>query len=209
MDGKTRAKEAENRFPQEIRSIGFSAKYGVSTLRIGDAFLAWVGVNIGVHAEFIRLNVNVGVHCQPVMKLIDEACGEKYFLGKNATIATPLAELVSDPEIGVIKNDQSIDVAVGRMVNALREEGLLFANGIASYPKLMELLKKRVANLGHMPERYVVAAYIFGEGDSVNSFIDNQIGEYATMGLNKQAQNLAAIKHLLQTRYGHGDGVRS
>lgn len=145
---------------------------------IDDAFLGWVGLNVGKHSGFIRINPFAGVHCTPVMKLIADLSGEKYQRGRYATFAKHLGEICPNVRVFDFAALEEIDAEADRLATVYCEHGLPFMKGLANYQRLLGELEERVPMLGGYPQRVAATLHIMGRTQEAVDFVKERQDEY-------------------------------
>lgn len=175
-----------------LASLGFTMRRGIGTIHINDEFSAWIGLNVGKHEGFIRINPFVGVHCQNIMKMTSEAKGEKYKPFEIASFAVFLGTLKPDIPQFIFSDENDVPVEARRLAEAVAEFGLPFVQTISSYERLLPHLKERVPMLGGYPQRYAAALYLSGDRLGAIEFLDSCLAEHA----NREADLIDVFERL-------------
>jgi hypothetical protein len=158
-----------------LAELGIQKKYLGGILPLNADFLGTIGLASGVHADVIRVHPSIGIHCIPLMKLVDAAVGEKYQKGRFPTISFPLGVTCPDIAQFHFKHDADILPESARLAATIKQYGIPYIHNLASYSELIPHLRQRVESLGGNPERYAVALYLSGDRDSAFSFLDEFI----------------------------------
>jgi tetratricopeptide (TPR) repeat protein len=134
-------------------------------------FYAWVGLNTGLYDEYVQVNPFVGVHVEPVMKLVAKILRRKYSRSV-ATYAIHMGELAAKTQGFAFTPTTDIETEAARLAQLYVEIGLPYSRSIASYDALLPLLKSRVGLLGGYPERVASCLYLMGRFDEARQFIE-------------------------------------
>jgi hypothetical protein len=156
-------------------------------LELGDNFLGWIGLNVGRHREFTRINPFVGIHWIPVMQMSAELAGEKYQRGRFATLAVHLGELLPDVQAFEFSTDSDVAGEAQRLALAIDTAGKEFMRTNASPKSAMTQIKDRIPMLGGYPQRYASGLYLAGEAAQARSFVEQHIMEIASDKLALQS----------------------
>jgi len=151
---------------------------GEIVIGITPEFLGWVGLNVGKHSDFVRINPFVGVHCVPVMKLVAEATGEKYQTGRYATYAVHLGEVAPNEEQFVFSSERQIEIEAERLAVSCRESGVPYMRSISTFESLLPLLEEKVPMFGGYPQRVAAAMYLMGRKKEALNFVERLRLEY-------------------------------
>ena len=141
---------------------------------INNDFDGWVGLNVATNEGSVKINPFIGVHSQPVAETVATLQNQKYKLGAVATYAVHLGAVCPNlsPVIFDIEDKSDIAAKVERLVHTITEFGVAYAYSIASYEKLIPLLKEKIDMLGGFPESYAVALFNSGERDECFKFLE-------------------------------------
>lgn len=184
---------------EALSVLGIRRKYGVGTLAIDKNFMGWIGLNQGVHPTFVRVNPNIGIHCVPLMKLIGDAAGEKYQMGRWTTLSYPLGEACPKVKQFIFETEHDILHEATRLAEAINECGIPYMRSLASYSTMLPLIRKEIGCLGDAPERYAAALYLSGDIQGAFNFLNEQIATFVAGNLAIQAEKLNKLKlHLEQ-----------
>lgn len=136
-------------------------------------FHSWVGLNTGLYADCVAISPFTGIHVVPIARLCT-VDGRKYDRAV-ATYAIAMGELPEAfDERGFTftptQSEQFIDAEVQRLAYLYASVGLGYARSIASYEKLLPLLRSRLGMLGGHPERVACCLYLMGEVEQAKEF---------------------------------------
>lgn len=151
-------------------------------------FLGWVGLNSGSRASFVRINPFVGVHCVPLMKLIQEVRGNKYKLGDIATFAMHLGEICPDVEVFEFHDGTDFEPEAERLAETICQHGVPYMQTLASYEALLPRLREREPMLGGYPERVAVCLVLLGRQAEALAYLDAKLKEYQADTVNPDTQ---------------------
>jgi hypothetical protein len=121
MRDRPNPKVIESACYEALSAIGVRYKYGTGMLPLDESFYGWVGLNRGVHHDFVRINPNVGIHCIPAMKAIAVSKGEPYQCGRYATYSVPLGELCPDVEQFIFETESEITSQAQRLAATIEK----------------------------------------------------------------------------------------
>lgn len=156
----------ENRF--------YIPRKGCVLLPIDENFLGWVGMNIASNAGMLEINPFVGIHCSEIFRTKSSITKKKYPKGETATFAIHLGEIC--PEVRAFhfysSEPESVRVEAERLVATIVKFGVPYMHSIASYNKLIPLLKERVDMLGGFPESYAIALFKNNELEKCVEFLE-------------------------------------
>lgn len=173
------ADSAERACEEALLSVGFSRpRRGTILLAIDKDFSGWVGLNRGVHKEFVRINPFVGIHCHPIMRLCDELEGEKYANGRIATFAVHLGEICPDIDAFKFHDEQEVSSESKRLADVVRVHGAPYMRSLADYGRLLPALIERVPTLGGYPERVAALLLLTGRRREAEEFVQERLKEY-------------------------------
>lgn len=175
MNPKYDVKFIEDECALALAPLNIEMKSGTGTIPINGDFFGWIGLNVGHHKNFIRINPFIGVHCPPIMKLTATAGGKKYRPKEIATFAVFLGTLCPHVEQFIFTDETDIRVEAERLSSIVDEFGIPYMKNIANYPALISLLEARISSLGGYPQRYAAALYLSGNSQRAVDFIDNEI----------------------------------
>jgi hypothetical protein len=194
MSKRPDPKTVERACYEALSVLGIRLKYGVGSLPIEEGFLGWIGLNQGTHSTFVRVNPNIGIHCVPLMKLIDDAAGEKYQSGRWATLSYPLGEACPDVKQFIFESEADVLSEAARLTETIKQYGIPYIRSLASYSAMLPRLRKQVDSLGGAPERYAAALYLSGDIRGAFNFLTEQIATFAARSLVDQAEKLNKLK---------------
>jgi hypothetical protein len=159
-----------------LEQTGFTrfAKEGVDR-PLSDGFNCWVGLNSGVYSDLVEINPFVGLHVVPLEKLAASIKGRKYDR-RIATYAVPMGELemAREEQAFAFTSEQSASFIASeaqRLARLYETAGVDFAASIASYEKLLPLLKERLDMLGGYPESVACCLYLMGKEGEAAAFV--------------------------------------
>src|SRR5690606_15085843 len=145
-------------------------------------FLGWVGLNIGNHGEWVRVNPNIGIHCVPVEKLWRDLVGDKsrpYKRGEFATVSVPLGMLCPDNIDAVEFTIRGpLEGEARRLAMLIGEYGVPWMVENASYEALVPLLEAQFSHLPNYPERLAGAYYYAGNYEKARAFAHDVSAEF-------------------------------
>ncbi len=144
---------------------------GTRFFRLNEDFLGWVGLNKGNHADFLRINPFIGIHCIPVMKLKAELAGEKYKEGNFATVSIHMGEIAPEIDQFIFTSDTDIEQEANRLAREIVTHALPWMRSRANFEAIIPLLKEKVEMLGGYPERYALALYLSGSTEKAKNFV--------------------------------------
>jgi len=155
-----------------LEAVGFTRfrKEGVDW-PFENGFHCWVGLNNALEKDYVEVNPFVGVHVAPIMKLYTELEGQKYNRG-IATYAVHMGELVPKERAFRFTRQTDAEAEASRLARLYVNVGLPYAQSMASYEKLLPLLKKRIPMLGAYPERVASCLYLMDRKDEARAFVE-------------------------------------
>jgi hypothetical protein len=118
------------------------------------------------------------VHCIPIMKLVADLAGERYQLGRYATISTHLGELCPKEDAFEFSPEADIGAESERLAALLRTQGVLFMESHASFRAILPMIEERVPTLGGYPQRMAVILYLMGRREDAIKFVIERQAEY-------------------------------
>ena len=147
-----------------------------------NGFRCWVGLNTGLHAEYVAINPFTGVHSVTIEKLWTSIKRGKY-PGKYdrgiATYGVHLGEIAPNERAFEFRRDTNLKAEAYRLAELYLQVGVPFAKSLASYESILPHLRKRVEGLGAYPERFASCLYLMGRAEEarmfVNNFLPNQL----------------------------------
>lgn len=145
---------------------------------ISSDFLGWVGLNYGSHSTQVRINPFIGIHCVPLMRLVEELSGQSYQLGRYATFAVHLGEICPEVDTFDFSTEADLELESERLATTLRRYAVPFMEENASYAALLPILIDRVPTLGGYPQRLAVALYLMGRYEEARQFVLGRRAEY-------------------------------
>lgn len=134
-----------------------------------DGFHCWVGLNSAIEPSYIEINPFVGLHVVPLMKLYMTLEKQPYSR-LIATYAVHMGKLSPNTPVFRFARSTDVDAEAKRLAALYVQVGLPFAQSIASYEKLLPLLKERVDMLGAFPERFASCLYLMGRKEEARIF---------------------------------------
>ncbi len=173
----------------ELARVGAKVSYGTPLFRIDIDNLAWVGLNRGVHNDFIRINPNIGVHCQPIQRLVCELSLERYQEGRFATVSFALgvATPAGTPEF-IFRTLEDLRPEAERLASLLVDHGLPYLKQFVGYESLMSEIREFIPNLGGYPEKYAALMYLSGRPQAeTRAFANAQKTKFIELGLADEA----------------------
>ena len=138
---------------------------------IEDGFHCWIGLNTGLYREHVEINPFVGLHVVPIMRLCTSLEGRKYSRSV-ATYARHMGELKPDERVFHFTRRTEMDVQAARLARLYVDAGLPYARSIASYERLLPLLRERIGMLGGYPERMASCLYLMGREEEARAFVE-------------------------------------
>ncbi len=170
-----------------LESIGFTRfnKNGVDW-PLGEGFNCWVGLNSALHSDRVELVPNIGLHVEPVERMIFETDQSGNFPKYNRKVATYAFNIgtidsISDEPAFAFSPNQSnsfLESECERLAYLYTNNGLEYVRTLASYDALAPLLKEYVNSLGGNPERYAVCLYLLGLKHESMNFLENFPEQY-------------------------------
>ncbi len=141
-----------------------------------NGFHCWVGLNTAIKAEFIEINPFVGVHVVPIEKLWNGLKVGKY-AGKynrgHATYAVHLGTLAPEDQAFRFTLQTDVGAEAERLARLYVKVGLPYAQLLASYERLLPLLRDRLPMLGAYPERVASCLYLMDRKDEARVFAED------------------------------------
>ena len=168
-------------------------RYNAGILSINEIFSGWIGLGIGVHRTYLRLNPNIGIHSSPVMRAVACAYGEKYRAGEFPTLIYPLGEAAPHVQEFIFENANNIQSESRRLAQAVMEFGVQFIHGLANDAEISDKLRLRVGNLGGAPAHYIASLYLSGRKDEAIHFVKTQSEIFFRDGLINEASKIQAV----------------
>jgi hypothetical protein len=161
--------EVEAAVSKALKQAGFTFSGGIATYKLNREFLGWIGINVGNHPEFIRLNVSVGVHCLPVMQAFADSLGLKYRKGKSATYSEHLNTVVAARHDYIISDNASMIGEVNKLVETLTLEAKPFIESLGTFSAMEEKIRPLIYQFGGNPELY---ALVLLQSGKISQFED-------------------------------------
>lgn len=180
-----------------MERIGVSKKGSIRSLPIAPDFSGWIGLNVGKHAEFIRINPFVGIHCVPVMQMVAQARGKKYRPNEIPTFPVFLGTLCPDVEQFIFSDETNVEREAERLTSCIEEFGVPYLHSIANLSSLLPLLKEQVRSLGGYPQRYAAALYLSGKPREAIEFIGSQVEALDGQNLSIVINDLKALQAMI------------
>lgn len=140
------------------------------------SFHCWVGLNNALQKEYVEVNPFVGVHVATIMKLYTGLEGRKYNRG-IATYAVHMGELAPKERAFRFTRQTEVLAEASRLARLYVTVGLPYVQSIASYERLLPLLKSRISMLGAYPERVASCLYLMGRKDDARAFVEAFVKE--------------------------------
>ncbi|PNS08369.1 hypothetical protein [Solilutibacter silvestris] len=144
---------------------------------LGSGFHCWVGLNNALEEDRIEINLFVGIHVAPIMKLYTALEGRKYSRG-IATYAVHMGTLAPYEPAFEFTRKTDVEAEAARLALLYSTVGLSYAQSIASYEHLLPLLKDRVPMLGAYPERFASCLYLMDLKDEARSFVEEFLKDH-------------------------------
>ena len=174
------AKDVLRSCESALVSVGFRKIRQQSVVyNLSSDFLGWVGLNYGYEGSAVRINPFVGVHCIPMMRLIEELSGFKYQLGRHATYAVHLMVIDQDVAVFDFLPGDDLDEKAKALASVLIRVAVPFMEEFATLDALLPVLRYRVPELGGFPQRVAVTLYLMGDREGAASFVKERRAEYA------------------------------
>lgn len=145
-------------------------------------FLGWVGLNYGCENDVgdVRINPFVGIHCIPLMRMIEELSGSKYQIGRYATFAVHLAEIDSSVGAFTFSLGDDIEKKARDLARVVARVSIPYMLQYVTLDALLPVLRARVPELGGYPQRVAVALYLSGDQSAAVKFVEDKRAEYAS-----------------------------
>ena len=147
---------------------------GTRYFEVAEDFLGWVGLNQGNHPDFLRINPFIGIHCVPIMELLERLEGQKYQKGRYATYAIHLGEICPDVDQFIFRADEGIVEEARRLAATIFDYGLPWMKEHARFESLVPLIESRFEMHGGYPERLAISYYLMGELEKSRNLIDSR-----------------------------------
>ena len=176
---KITRQKAEELCDKALGEKGFvRPRRGSRYWELNDNFLGWVGLNIGAHPEFVRINPFIGIHIVPVMERIASLEHKKYRKGDIATVALHLGEVAPDVPEFVFQGIAAAEDEAARLASIIYEYAVPWFQRHANYEVILEMLLQEDYRLGGIPERAAVTMVAMGQIDRAREYIRAKLSEY-------------------------------
>ncbi|SFG28392.1 hypothetical protein SAMN05518865_110126 [Duganella sp. CF458] len=180
-------KEVEQCCANELKKAGYKTAGSVAFMRIDEMTHGWVGFNVSKHSEFVRVNPNIGIHCTPVMRCLDEIRGRKYQIGRLATYSVPLGTILPEERQIVITEPSEMNAEIRRMISYIEGDGEVYMRRLADLTVLEQALFRSVGQLGGYPEKYALTLLVSGKIREFHEFSAKQLALYQSNGDTEEA----------------------
>lgn len=197
MNVRPDPKEVERACVTALSNLGATVKYSTLMLPLDSNYFGWIGLNRGVHDDFVRINPNIGVHCTPVERLIALARKEKYQKGRFPTVSDPLGLICPHVLEFIFVSSTDLAPEADRLAATIRDYGLPHLQGLTNYDSLLTQLKERISSFGGAPERYSTALFLSGDKEGALHFLDEKIKEL--LGRDSSYSSIIESLQLLET----------
>lgn len=142
-----------------------------------NGFHCWVGLNNNLEKEYFQINPFVGIHVIPIEKLWTsfKSSGKypaKYDRG-HATYALHMGELAPGERVFRFTRQTDIQAEAARLARFYATIGLSYSQSIASYDRLLPMLKERAPTLGAYPERVAACLYLMDRKEEAHAFVED------------------------------------
>lgn len=156
-----------------LEAVGFMRfrKEGVDW-PLGNGFHCWVGLNNAVEPAYVSVNPFVGAHVVPIMKMYTSLEGRKYSR-RTATYAVHMGTLSPHEPVFEFTRQTDVEAEAARLACLYATVGLSYAQSIASYERLLPLLRERVPMLGAYPERVATCLYLMDRKEEARTFVED------------------------------------
>lgn len=189
MNNRPNSKETEQLFYDVLKKAGIKNKYDIGIFEVKGNFLGWLGLNIGVHPKYLRVNPNVGIHSIPVRQLLDEIDGKKYQRGRFPTFSMPIGNICPDDLQFIIEKNEDIKLEADRLLTLMTERVIPHLAIFANKEAMIDYLTKDRQYLTTLP----AALFVYGRKqdslDCINKDLllhkDNPHQEYFVTRLEK------------------------
>lgn len=135
-------------------------------------FYGWVGLNQGLHKDFLRINPFFGIHCEQIERFCCKMEGRKYNRAV-ATIALHMGEVAPEEDTIVFTRNEAIEPEAQRLVDLYITYAVPFYNTHQSYEKLLPYLLEKVDILGGYPESVASAYFLMGQPEKAKQFTED------------------------------------
>ena len=132
------------------------------------------GPNKGNYSGHLQINPFIGIHCIPIMKLVDELEGEKYKTGSTATYAIHMGEIAPDVRQFTFTNDTDLEAEAERLADEVITHALPWMKSHANYQILLEIIKNKVDILGGNPQWYAAGLYLNKQTEAALKFVQSR-----------------------------------
>jgi hypothetical protein len=177
--GRPKPRDVEKACYEALRAEGFDVpKRDLIRIALSDEFFGWVGLNEGVHPEFVRINPFIGVHAVKVQKLFSEVRGKKYTLGESPTIVVHLGEIAPKILEFLFENEGVMRAEAGRLATEIRSSGLKWMKENARYDAIIKILDGEKGSLGGKPEKLAIAKFVSGGRQVFDRHVAEELESY-------------------------------
>lgn len=156
----------------KFEDVGFT-KIRKHTVRWSyqSGFHGWVGLNEGLYPTHLRINPNLGIHCEPLERLATLREGIKYSRS-GATIAVHMGHIAPDENVITFMTDQPIEPEAQRLVDLYVTYAIPFYEKHQSYESLLPYWLDNLKFLGGYPERVATAYFLMGDARKAKEFTE-------------------------------------
>lgn len=136
-----------------------------------NGFHGWVGLNQGLYSDRFQINPYVGIHCEPIERLISQLRGTQYDRC-IASLSTHMGSLAPQEDIVVFYPEQQLELEVERLVNLYVTYGLPYYKEHQTYESLLPYFLDKAELLGGYPESIAVTYFLMGEYEASKGFVE-------------------------------------
>ena len=181
-----------------LANIGIRKKYGLGSIPINESFLGWIGLNMGRHDTFVRINPNVGVHSVLVSNILKKGLARTERPGEFATFVVPLGLLCPEVDEFIITDEGDLVLEAQRLAQTLEKYALPYMRSIADYESLLPLLLRSVNSLGGYPEKYAITLCLLNRVSEALEFLEKMEKELRSKNNKITADSLKKLKKFLE-----------
>ena len=153
---------------------------------INSDFKCWVSLALAKTKGGYMLIPNIGLHVVPIQKMFCEFSKGQYqkkYSRNTATYPNSLYDIenIMNEKRFYFLEDQSdsfMSSEAKRLAKIYCNQGLEYVRSIASYEKLIDLLKPNVLNLGGKPEKYALCLHFLGKNEEAKDFLESFSDDY-------------------------------
>lgn len=178
-------KELDAACESALVALGFKRpRRGTIFLEIRPDFLGWVGLNIGNHGDMVRVNPNIGIHCERIERLRCELSrGVSYKKGKSATYVLPLGTQVpKEMDAFRFMVGAPLEPEARRLSLVIGEYGVPWMVKHASYESLIPVLEQSFSKLPNYPWRLAAAYFYAGYPERAARFTHDVLRKFEIEG---------------------------